>query len=93
MTKTSKLIPVALTGLAIGTFGGVGLGLGFYAISSNYPGVVEIEITLTSIKVHIDGQASLKFLPGASDLGRPRFDTDKMVPKEDPLRGEVSSRC
>ena len=46
----------------------IGGGVAVFAIASNYPGVVEVQLTPTSIQIRVDGRELLKPLPGANDF-------------------------
>jgi hypothetical protein len=49
----------------------IGGGVAVFAIASNYPGVVEVQLTPTSIQIRVDGRGLLKPLLGADDFIKP----------------------
>lgn len=60
----------------------IGGGVAVFAIASNYPGVVEVQLTPTSIQIRIDGRGLLKPLPGANDFIKPPNSVGKYLGNE-----------
>jgi hypothetical protein len=71
----------------------VGGGVAVFAIVSNYPGVVEVQLTPTSIQIRVDGRGLLRTLPRANDLIKPP-DSAGRFPTQNYREDEMASfRC
>jgi hypothetical protein len=71
----------------------VGGGVAVFAIVSNYPGVVEVQLMPTSIQIRVDGRGLLKPLPGVNDLVKPHDSVERVPAKNHLEDGTASFRC
>lgn len=71
----------------------IGGGVAVFAIASNYPGVIEVQLTPTSIQIRVDGRGILKPLPGANINIKPPSSAGR-YPVRNYLDDEMASfRC